>query len=67
MAERADVSKGTARDYLRWFAGIGLVDRVGASPEPFERNEDSFEWRRLQRPRPASDEELLARLESLTR
>jgi transposase len=67
VAERADVSKETARDYLRWFAEIGLVDQVSASPETFEGNEDYFEWRRLQRLRSASDEERLARLESLTR
>lgn len=67
VAERADVSKETARDYLKWFAELGVLDQVSESPDAFERNEAYFEWRRVQRLQTRSEEELLDRLERLTR
>lgn len=66
VAERADVSKETARDYLKWFAEIGVLDQVDRSPDTFKRNEQYFEWRRIQRLRSQSDEELRQQLEALT-
>lgn len=66
VAERADVSKETARDYLQWFADIGVVEQTGESPDVFQRNEEYFEWRRIQRLRSQSQEERLERLEELT-
>lgn len=67
VAERAEVSKETARDYLRWFTDLGVLDQVAESPDTFQRNEQYFEWRRVQRLRNRSDEELVDRLEELTR
>lgn len=66
VAERADVSKETARDYLKWFTEMGILDQVSGSPDTFERNEQYFEWRRIQRLRSKSDEELTGELEDLT-
>lgn len=67
VAKRADVSKETARDYLQWFAELGVLDQVSESPDTFERNEGYFEWRRIQRLQAQSEEELLNQLETLTR
>lgn len=67
VAERADVSKETARDYLKWFAELGMLDQVAESPDTFERNEQYFEWRRIQRLQAQSEEDLLDQLEQLTR
>lgn len=66
VAERADVSKETARDYLKWFAELGVVEQTGESPDTFQRNEEYFEWRRIERLRSQSPEERLERLEQLT-
>lgn len=65
-ADRADVSPETAREYLRWFDEIGIVEGVGESPETFVRNEAYFRWRRVQRLRDLPAEELERRLERLT-
>lgn len=49
VAERADVSAETAREYLSWFAEIGMLTRESASPATYSRNESYFDWRRVQR------------------
>jgi hypothetical protein len=67
IAERADISKETARDYLQWFAELGVLDQVAESPDTFERNEGYFEWRRIQHLQAQSEDELLDQLEALTR
>lgn len=67
VAERADVSKETARDYLKWFAELGVLDQVAESPDTFERNEQYFEWRRIQHLQAQPEEELQEQLEELTR
>lgn len=66
VAERADVSKETAREYLRWFAEIGLVTHDAESPDLFSRNEAYFEWRRIQRLQSRPTEELERELKQLT-
>lgn len=66
VANRADVSKETAREYLRWFAEIGMVDRVNESPDEFVRNESYFRWRRIQRLESLSPEEREQRLADLS-
>ncbi|WP_050050114.1 hypothetical protein [Halostagnicola sp. A56] len=58
VAEDADVSKETAREYLKWFAEIGMITQDGESPDLFSRNESYFEWRRIQRLRGQPIEEL---------
>jgi transposase len=67
VAERADVSKETAREYLKWFAELGVLTQINESPDTFARNEQYFEWRRIQRLQAQSEEELLDQLEQLTR
>lgn len=65
VASAADVSKETARDYLKWFTDIGMLRQVGESPDTFVRNEPYFRWRRIQRLRtrsPAALEEELVQL-----
>ncbi|GGL68197.1 DUF7342 family protein [Halocalculus aciditolerans] len=66
IAERADVSKETARDYLQWFAELGVVEQTNTSPDEFTRNEQYFEWRRIERLRSQPEEALRAKLEDLT-
>lgn len=66
VADRADVSKETAREYLRWFAEIGMVTHDAESPDLFSRNESYFEWRRIQRLQNQPPEELERELEELT-
>ena len=67
VAERADVSKETAREYLKWFAELGVLKQVDESPDTFARNEQYFEWRRIQRLQAQPEEELQEQLEELTR
>lgn len=67
VADRADVSKETAREYLKWFAELGVVDQVEESPDAFQRNEGYFAWRRIQRLLSLSEEERSSRMEALTR
>ena len=67
VADRADVSKETAREYLKWFAELGVVDQVEESPDAFARNEGYFAWRRVQRLLSLSEEERSSRMEALTR
>lgn len=66
VAERADVSKETARTYLEWFAELGVLMQQSDSPARFERNEQYFEWRRVQRLQSKAEEELQERLTDLT-
>lgn len=67
VADRADVAKETAREYLKWFAELGVVDQVEESPDAFCRNEGYFAWRRIQRLLSLSAEERSSRMEALTR
>lgn len=66
VAEGADVSKETARDYLQWFAELGVLEQTAASPDTFQRNEQYFQWRRIQHLQQQSREELRGQLEQLT-
>ena len=67
VAERADVAKETAREYLKWFAELGVLAQVEEAPDAFERNEEYFAWRRIQRLLSLSEEERSSRREALTR
>lgn len=66
IAERADVSKETARTYLQWFTELGVLDQPTSSPDTFERNEQYFEWKRIQRLQSNSEDELRQRAEELS-
>ena len=65
VADRADVSKETARDYCKWFAEMGLIEQTGSSPDAFTRNEEYFRWRRIQRLQARPVEELEEELRQL--
>ena len=49
IADRADCDTETARDYLKWFAEMGLVRRYEGRPVRYERNDSYFQWRRINR------------------
>lgn len=47
IAERAECDTGTARDYLEWFAEMGMVREISGRPVRYERNESYWRWRRV--------------------
>lgn len=49
IADRADCDTETARDYLEWFADMGMVHRHDGRPVRYERNGAYFRWRRIDR------------------
>ncbi|XGI83540.1 ArsR family transcriptional regulator [Halorutilales archaeon Cl-col2-1] len=66
VAERAEVSKETARNYLTWFTEIGILTQDSRSPDTFSRNDSYFEWKRINELRSLPKDELTSRLEELT-
>ena len=56
IADRADCDTETARDYLAWFAEMGMVRRYEGRPVRYERNDAYFRWRRINRLREAYSE-----------
>jgi len=56
IADRADCDTETARDYLAWFAEMGIVRRYDGRPLRYGRNDAYFEWRRIDRLREAYSE-----------
>jgi len=60
IAERADCDTETARDYLEWFAEMGMVREIEGRPVRYERNGSYLRWRRVEQIRERySDEELV--------
>lgn len=57
VAERAGCDTETARNYLSWFADLGLVREHGGRPVRYERNESFLRWRRVERIREQYSEE----------
>lgn len=47
IAERADCSEESARTHLSFYADLGIVIRHEGRPVRYERNNDYFEWRRV--------------------
>ena len=47
IAERADCSDESARTHLSFYADLGIVVRHEGRPVRYERNDDYFEWRRV--------------------
>lgn len=47
IAERAECDPKTARKYLEWFAKLGIATEHDGEPTTYERNEQYFEWRRV--------------------
>lgn len=65
VAERADCDTGTARDYLEWFASMGVVRQANDRPARYERNDAYLRWRRIEQLRTTySEEEIVDELAS---
>lgn len=47
VADRSDCDPKTARKYLSWFSDLGIVTEHPGRPATFERNDQYFEWRRV--------------------
>jgi DNA-binding transcriptional regulator GbsR (MarR family) len=47
IAERADCSEESARTHLSFYTDLGIVIRHEGRPVRYERNDDYFEWRRV--------------------
>lgn len=68
IAERADCSEESARTHLSFYADLGIVVRHEGRPVRYERNDDYFEWRRVNElARENTVEELQARVSELTK
>jgi hypothetical protein len=49
IADRSDVGPDAAREYLQWFADIGLVVKVDDQPARYRVNREYLLWRRANR------------------
>ncbi|MFD1687039.1 DUF7342 family protein [Halobellus litoreus] len=47
IAERADCSEESARTHLSFYTDLGIVIHHDGRPVRYERNDDYFEWRRM--------------------
>ncbi|RQG95233.1 DUF7342 family protein [Natrarchaeobius chitinivorans] len=67
IAEQADCSAESARTHLSFYADLGIVIRHEGRPVRYERNDDYFEWRRVNElARKNTVDELQARVSELT-
>ncbi|ERJ06690.1 transcriptional regulator protein [Halorhabdus tiamatea SARL4B] len=67
ISERADCSEDAARAHLSFYADLGIVIRHEGRPMRYERNDDYFEWRRVNElAREHTVDELQARVSELT-
>jgi len=67
IAERADCSEESARTHLSFYADLGIVVRHEGRPVGYERNDDYFEWRRVNElARKHTVDELQTRVSELT-
>jgi hypothetical protein len=67
VADRAGHGRDAAREYLEWFAQLGIVERVTDSPAAYQLNRDYLAWRRVQQLRHDYDaDELVAMLDTAT-
>jgi len=67
IAERADCSEESARAHLSFYTTLGIVVKHEGRPARYERNDDYFEWRRVNElARNNTVEELQARVLELT-
>jgi len=67
IATRADCSKESARAHLAFYADLGIVIRHEGRPVRYERNDEYFEWRRVNElAREHTVEELQTRVSGLT-
>ncbi|SDK16019.1 hypothetical protein SAMN05216226_1288 [Halovenus aranensis] len=67
IAERADCSEESARTHLSFYTDLGIVIYHDGRPARYERNDDYFEWRRMNElANEHTVEELQARVSELT-
>ena len=67
IATRADCSDESARTHLAFYADLGIVIRHDGRPVKYERNDEYFEWRRVNElARTKTVEELQTRVAELT-
>ncbi|MHC3438643.1 DUF7342 family protein [Natrialbaceae archaeon A-gly3] len=67
IAERADCSDESARTHLSFYADLGIVIQHEGRPVRYERNDDYFEWRRVNElAQENTIDELQARVSELT-
>lgn len=67
IAEQADCSEESARTHLSFYSDLGIVIRHEGRPVRYERNDDYFEWRRVNElVQENTVEELQARVSELT-
>ncbi|MUV60557.1 transcriptional regulator [Halobacterium sp. CBA1126] len=67
IAERADCSEESARTHLSFYADLGIVIHHDGRPARYERNNDYFEWRRMNElANEHTVDELQARVSELT-
>ncbi|WP_254840972.1 DUF7342 family protein [Natronomonas marina] len=67
IAERADCSEASARTHLSFYADLGIVIHHDGRPARYERNDDYFEWRRMNElANEHTVDELQARVSELT-
>jgi DNA-binding transcriptional regulator GbsR (MarR family) len=67
IAERADCSEESARTHLSFYTDLGIVIHHDGRPARYERNDDYFEWRRMNElANEHTVEELQARVSELT-
>jgi DNA-binding transcriptional regulator GbsR (MarR family) len=67
LAERADCSTESVRTHLSFYADLGIVITHEGRPVRYERNDDYFEWRRVNElARENTVDELQTRVSELT-
>jgi DNA-binding transcriptional regulator GbsR (MarR family) len=67
IAEQANCSTESARTHLSFYADLGIVIRHEGRPVRYERNDDYFEWRRVNElARENTIDELQTRVSELT-
>ncbi|WP_254545782.1 DUF7342 family protein [Halomarina pelagica] len=65
IANRAGCDTETARDYLVWFAEMGIVREHAGRPVRYDRNESYLRWRQIERIRSRySESEIVEKLKS---
>lgn len=64
IADQADCDTETAREYLEWFASMGIVREHTGRPVRYERNDSFLWWRRVERIRQEyTEREIVEKLE----
>lgn len=48
VADQVECDTETARDYLEWFAEMGMVREIEGRPIQYERNDSYLRWRRIE-------------------